>query len=76
MKLLIFLITLTSSLFSSSIPELTPSPSPQQIEWLKQVDQALDDPAYCSLLNKLVLSPHADPDINPVLIDILIFKCN
>lgn len=76
MKFLIFLIALTSSLFSSSLPELTSSHSAQQIEWLEKVDQALDDPDYCSLLDKLVLSPYADPDVNLVLIDILIFKCN
>lgn len=76
MKSITILFLLASSLFSSLLPEPIPDPSPQQIEWLQSVDQALDSSDYCRLLDKLVLSPYADPDINPVLIDILVSKCN
>ena len=76
MKSISLLILLASSLFSSLLPEPVPNLSPQQIEWLQSVDQALFSPDYCRLLGELVLSPHADPDINPVLIDIIVSKCN
>ena len=76
MKSILLFILLTSSLFSSLLPEPTSDLSPQQIEWLELVDKALFSPDYCRLLGELVLSPHADPDINPVLIDILVSKCN
>lgn len=76
MKSILLFILLASSLFSSLLPEPIPDLSPQQIEWLNSVDQALDSPDYCRLLSELALSPYADPDINPVLIDILVSKCN
>lgn len=75
MKSIIILSLLIYSLFSLSLPTTPYKPSPKQIEWLNLVDQALDDPSYCRLLEPLVLSPHADQDINPILIDILVSKC-
>lgn len=76
MKSISLLILLASSLFSSLLPEPITDPSPQQIEWLQSVDQALNSSDYCRLLDQLVLSPYADQDINPILIDILVSKCN